>query len=219
MSSPDPRAVLERLVRERGDDYTNLSRLLGRNAAYVQQFIRRGVPRKLAEADRKQLALYFNVSEAELGAPDLGNKSAGGSARTTVVPLLTIRASAGAGAMTSDERGASHLAFDDKWLRQISAGKPSDLSLIKVQGDSMSPTLCDGDDIFVDAGDGVDRLRDGIYVLRSEDALLVKRVAVSPAARRIAIKSDNEAYPDWPDCDVGDVNVIGRVVWAGRRMR
>lgn len=218
MSDPDQRAVLERLIRERGDDYANLSRLIGRNVAYVQQFIRRGVPRKLSEADRIKLARYFNVSPEDLGAPSDAGWSVALSTRTTAVPVMRIEASAGAGATASEDRETSHVSFDDKWLRHISTSKPSDLSLIKVQGDSMWPTLSDGDDIFVDSGDGRERLRDGIYVLRRDEALLVKRLALSPAAHRISIRSDNSAYPDWPDCKICEVNIIGRVVWAGRRI-
>ena len=46
----DARQVLERLCHERGQDYASLSRLIGRNSAYIQQFIRRGTPRRLPEA-------------------------------------------------------------------------------------------------------------------------------------------------------------------------
>ena len=40
----------------------------------------------------------------------------------------------------------------------------------------MAPTLSAGDDILVDLADAADRLHDGIYVLRVDDALLVKRL-------------------------------------------
>ena len=53
------RANLDRLIRERGADFASLSRLLNRNAAYVQQYIRRKIPRKLDEDDRRTLAEYF----------------------------------------------------------------------------------------------------------------------------------------------------------------
>jgi hypothetical protein len=218
MTPVDQRAVLERLIEERGEDYAGLSRLLGRNAAYIQQFIKRGIPRKLAEADRKLLANYFGVSEASLGGPADTALKMSGAGRLIPIPRLEVRASAGAGAIGGDESAASHIGFEEEWLRRLSGGKPSDLSVIKVQGDSMWPTLSDGDDILVNAGDGANRLRDGIYVLRRDETLLVKRIALSPAARRIAIKSDNDAYPDWPDCEVRDVDIIGRVIWAGRRV-
>ena len=65
----DPRLVLERLCAERGDDFAGLSRMLGRNPAYIQQFVRRGVPKRLGEDERRKLARYFGVPEALLGGP------------------------------------------------------------------------------------------------------------------------------------------------------
>jgi len=53
MAEADGRAALARLITERGEDYAGLSRLIGRNAAYIQQFIKRGTPRRLAEPDRR----------------------------------------------------------------------------------------------------------------------------------------------------------------------
>lgn len=67
LSNEEVRGRLDALIRERGEDYSAISRLLGRNAAYVQQFIRRGTPRRLAEHDRRRLADYFRVPEEQLG--------------------------------------------------------------------------------------------------------------------------------------------------------
>ena len=82
----------------------------------------------------------------------------------------------------------------------------------------MAPTLNDGYDILVDTSDGSSRLRDGMYVLRVEDALLVKRLAVHPFRKRVTVQSDNPAYPDWPDCGFDQIQCIGRVVWAARKV-
>ena len=82
----------------------------------------------------------------------------------------------------------------------------------------MLPTLNHGDDIMVDSADDVTRLRDGIYVLRRDGLLLVKRLACSAARGRVAIVSDNVAYPTEADVCVGDLDVVGRVLWAGRRL-
>ena len=210
----DPRMALRRLIEERGEDYAGLSRLLGRNAAYIQQYIKRGIPRKLAEEDRRVLARYFGVPETILGGPD---PAASAPAGLVTIPQLDVRASAGAGALPADEAARGHLAFDQKWLRRI-AGDPKQLSMIRVEGDSMLPALSDGDEILVDRGDSGARLRDGIYVLRMEGALIVKRLSLNPAARRIAVTSDNPAYPSWPDCDPGSVDIVGRVIWVGRKL-
>ena len=215
MAEVDGRAALARLIEERGEDYAGLSRLIGRNPAYIQQFIKRGSPRRLAESDRRILARYFGVEETALGAPEAGP---GAGAGLRPVPRLDVDAAAGAGAFDGDERDGGHIAFDPAWLRRVARGAPEQLSIIRVAGDSMAPTLVDGDDILVDRGDGAARLRDGIYVLRLEGALVVKRLALNPAARTLSIRSDNPAYPGWPDCDPAAVDVVGRVVWAGRRL-
>lgn len=213
MSDEDGRAALQRLIEERGEDYAGLSRLIGRNPAYIQQFIKRGSPKRLAEADRHLLARYFGVEDALLGGLEAGP---GGG--LVPVPRLDVGASAGAGAFDGDERAEAHIAFDRAWLRRIARGAPDLLSIIRVTGDSMAPALADGDDILVDRGDGAARVRDGIYVLRIDDALVVKRLAVNPAARTLSVRSDNPAYPGWPDCDPGAIDIVGRVVWTGRRI-
>ena len=216
MEEAQARAALARLIEEEGADYSSLSRLLGRNPAYIQQYIKRGTPRRLGEEDRRRLADYFGVGEDMLGAP----AASAGPVRKDApveVPRLDVRASAGPGALGGEEAARGYIAFDPAWLRRV-AGDPKRLSLIRVEGDSMVPTLGDGDEILVDTGDAGERLRDGIYVLRIEDALVVKRVARNPAGARISIRSDNEAYPGWPDCDPAAVDIVGRVVWAGRRI-
>lgn len=215
VSPDDPRAVLDRLVRERGEDYAALSRLVGRNPAYVQQFIKRGSPRRLAERERAILAGYFRVDEAVLGAPQrraIPKVDAG----LLAVPRLDVGAAAGAGGLSEDERTEALFAFDERWLRRLSAS-PQQLAIIRVEGDSMVPTLSHGDDIMVDGSDGADRLRDGIYVLRRDGVLLVKRLACS-ARGSVAIVSDNKVYPTERDVPVAEIDIVGRVLWTGRRL-
>jgi phage repressor protein C with HTH and peptisase S24 domain len=211
------RTALQRLIEERGEDYSGLSRLLGRNAAYVQQYIKRGSPKRLAEQDRRKLARYFGVDEALLGAEAPAGAEPD-AARPVSVPLLDVGASAGAGSAVEGERTRAHVAFDPAWLRKVASGGPDGLSIIRVEGDSMLPTLAHGDEILVDRCDGRQRLRDGIYVLRLEGALMVKRLAFNPVNRNVTISSDNAAYPSWADCDPAKVELVGRAVWVGRRL-
>jgi phage repressor protein C with HTH and peptisase S24 domain len=210
-----PRAELARLIAQRREDYAGLSRMLGRNAAYIQQFIKRGVPKRLSEDDRRKLARYFDVDESLLGGPAAQPRH---SDSLIAIPRLDVQASAGPGAFTEGERPVAHLGFDELFLKQLCSARPTDLSIIRVRGDSMFPTLADGDDIMVDRSVQGMRVQDGIYVLRRDDTLTVKRIAVHPGSRKLTISSDNPAYPSWPDCDAADVDVIGRVVWAGRKI-
>ena len=211
----EPRKALERLCAERGEDFAGLSRFLGKNPAYIQQYIRRGTPRRLGEDERRKLARYFGVAESTFGGPaEAGLPPAG------LVPVqrVMVRASAGPGALPVSELAHPYFAFDERWLKALTASKQSDLSLIRVEGDSMAPTLNDGDDILVDRAGCKEALRDGIYVLRVEDSLLVKRLAVHPFGRRVTVQSDNPAYPDRPDCGLDEIHCIGRVIWAGRKI-
>jgi phage repressor protein C with HTH and peptisase S24 domain len=211
----DPRLILERLCAERGEDFAGLSRMLGRNPAYIQQFVRRGVPKRLKEEERRKLARYFSISEALLGGPPDSEQPLPG-----LVPVKRhpVHVSAGPGAVVSEEFGKPYFAFDERWLKSLTPSDPSRLSIVRVEGDSMAPTLNAGDDILVDLADSADRLRDGIYVLRIDDAVVVKRLALNPTGRHVTIQSDNPAYPDWPDCSLDVVNAIGRVIWSGRRI-
>lgn len=249
MEPDDARAELDRLIRQRGENYGALSRMLGRNPAYIQQFIKRGTPRWLDERDRRALARFFGVDEAVLGGEGLlpaGGDSlpvptaAGARRRGAAMALvgrLSLGASAGAGSLDEDERPTGAVAFDPLWLR-LQGLKAEHLSILHVDGDSMASALNHGDDIMVDRSDAGARLRDGIYVLRFDDVLMVKRIALSPrprgdmarsdVARRdeeaaakpwvLTISSDNPLYPSWEDVDPGLVEIVGRVVWVGRRL-
>lgn len=212
MMEQDPRAALQRLILENGDDYAGLSKLVGRNAAYIQQFIKRGSPKKLPETERGILARYYGVEETLLGGPakEVVKSS------IHLIPKLAVGASAGAGAINDRETLAGQIGFDENWLRKQGLD-PARLSLIRVEGESMSPTLNDGDDIMVDDRAATTALRDGVHVIRLDDMLMVKRIAVGPHGR-LSVLSDNPAYPGWPDLDGASVTIIGRVVWAGRRL-
>jgi len=208
------RAELERLVTSSPASYAALSKMLGRNAAYLQQYVKRGSPQFLEERDRKLLANFLGVDEARLGAPS----EHATASKLVSIRKLDVRASAGPGASVDGEDLIAAYSFDRRWLRNIGQAAPEKLSIIRVRGDSMMPTLADGDEILVSAHDGTSALRDGIYVLERDDALVVKRLALNPSSGLLTIASDNPAYPTWGECPFDSIRVIGRVVWTGRKV-
>ena len=211
----DPRLVLQRLCAEHREDFAGLSRMLGRNPAYIQQFVRRGVPKRLGEEERRKLARYFAVPEELLGGPPEEARAPNGLVSVKRHPVAV---SAGPGAIVTGELGKPCFAFDERWLKALTSTRPAKLSIVRVEGDSMSPTLNAADDILVDLDDAAERLRDGIYVLRIDDAVVVKRLALNPLGGLVTIQSDNPAYPDWPDCGLDEISCIGRVIWSGRKI-
>ncbi|MBX7494251.1 peptidase S24 [Qipengyuania sp. 6B39] len=205
------REELDRLIQQRRLGYSSISRMIGRNSSYIQQFIKRGSPRKLDDDDRRTLASFFGVDEQVLGGPPAPMRDG-----LIEIPVLNVDASAGFGAIAESETAHTRFGFDERWLARLTRAKSASLSIIHVLGDSMEPTLSDGDEVLVDASDQGSRLRDGIYVLRADDALVVKRVTLKPGGCKITISSDNSAYPSWDDVDRSEIQVVGRVIWFGR---
>ena len=210
-----PREKLAELARERGHSLAALSRMLGRNASYLQQYITKGSPRKLEEADRRRLAQFFGIGEAELGGPE--EISLARSGDWVEVPRLPLEASAGPGAV-SGAVGAAEIAFDAfrfsrRWLREQGL-EPALLSSIRVMGDSMDPLLRDGDEILVDRAPRP--FREGVHVVRLGEALHVKLLQAVPPDR-LRLISKNAAYEP-VEVGMADVDVVGRVVWKGGRL-
>jgi len=214
MADEDSRDALRRIARERGASLAKLSRFIGRNDAYLQQFVTRGSPVRLDEEDRRKLATYLDVDEEVLGGPpsDIPRPE-----DMVLVRRLNIEAAAGRGRMVEDEFAVGKFRFERHWLRQLSPAGPDELSIITFVGDSMAPTINDGDDGLVDHSSAGRRVRDGIYVLRRDESLMVKRLAMAPRAGTVTIVSDNPAYPTWSDVPVSEIDVLGRVIWASRK--
>ena len=216
MVTTDPRSKLLLLASKHGASLSGLSELIGRNSTYLQQFIRKGSPRKLEETDRRTLAQFFGIDESELGAPeDNSSPLAGKSTKRDWidVPRLALGASAGPGLLAGEELPIGAFRFGARWLREQGLD-PAQLSAIRVEGDSMEATLRDGDEILVDRTPRP--WRDGIHVVRAGDALLVKRLDTGRPGV-IALVSDNPAYRTLelaPD----EIAVIGRVVWKSGRL-
>jgi len=217
----DPRARLLELAQERNTPLARLSKLIGRNGTYLQQFIKKGSPRKLEEKDRRMLADFFGVAESELGgaAEDYSYSPASKLPLSAAqdpwikVPRLPLGASAGAGAIAGDEVAFDSFGFSRRWLREQGL-ENAELSAIRVEGDSMEPLLRAGDEILVDRAPR--EFRDGVHVVRLGDTLVVKRVA-SLGVGRLSLLSQNMAYPP-VEVGVDEVEIVGRVVWKSGRL-
>lgn len=215
MVAIDPRERLLELAGQRKVSLAQLSAMIGRNSSYLQQFVRKGSPRKLEETDRAKLARFFGVGEGELGSAEDISYKATKSPRFgwIAIPRLPLEASAGPGALSREERPFDSFGFSADWLRAQNLD-PTMLSMIQVSGDSMHPTLDDGDEILVDRSPRP--LREGIHVVRVDEAVLVKRLDTGRPGF-IALVSDNPIYAR-VELPAGDVQVIGRVVWKGGRL-
>ncbi len=207
----DPREKLAGLARERGSSLAALSRMIGRNPSYLQQYITKGSPRRLEEEDRRRLAQFFGVAETELGASE--EKSYAGEEDWFDIPRVAVEASAGPGTVGGSEATFDTLRFSRRWLSEQGL-PPGRLSTIRVMGDSMEPLLRDGDELLVDRSERP--FRDGIHVVRLDGNLLVKRVA-SQGSGRFSLLSQNLAYPPIT-VESGNMEIVGRAVWKSGRL-
>ena len=201
MKIVDPRRRLQEVATAQGESLAGLSRLIGRSHAYLQQWVARGTPRVLTERDRRVLADYLGVAETELGAA---------AAATWRVRRLDVAASAGPGAAVE---GEALLGLDivSVALARSLGVREGAASIIRVNGDSMAPGLVDGDRLLIDEASRTPDAKGGVYVVRIDGVLLVKRVR--RGARRLSVSSDN---PDAPVLPAGAPEVIGRAVWQMR---
>lgn len=135
----------------------------------------------------------------------------------SVIPRYDVRASAGPGAVVAsgDLDGAGFMAFRTEWLRRLGIN-PQRAEVILAVGDSMEPTIHDGDVILVDRS--IDKVVDnGIYVVTLGNLVLVKRVQTRRDGSAV-LKSDNQRYDDEvvPAHELPDLKIEGRVRWFGR---
>lgn len=191
------REALARLISQRGESFHSISRILGRNPTYIQQFMKRGSPRCLCEEDRNQLAHYFGVQESALGGPQRDNLR---EASFIQIPILDTR--------QAEEAGRSG------WALQSNVQK---LAIFSVSDTVLAPEVIPGDEVVIDRQDSLSMLRDGLYAVQRDSITSIRRVRISAHQHNLAISGN-----DWSIlCPVGrppdNLTFLGRVVWIGRR--
>lgn len=201
-----PRQALDDLIREREETYAAVSRLLGRNSAYIQQYIKRGTPARLDQSDIAQLALHFDVP-----AKLLGGKESSSSPRRSVitVPVIEVK-----GSEIPQERSR---IVDEAWLTRL-CNRPAGLAILPIVGEAMQPTLQNGDEVIIQRLRSHDALLDELYAVRGSSETFVRRIALDPTKNRISVLTDHPAYPSWNDVQRKAINVVGRVIWIGSQV-
>jgi phage repressor protein C with HTH and peptisase S24 domain len=133
----------------------------------------------------------------------------------TLIPRVSVEASAGGGLAVQDEQVEHWLAFRRDWLKKrgLAAGQ---CVAVTVRGDSMRPELLDGDVAFVDRGTTEPTGRDQVFVFRHLDAVLVKRLRRTVGG--VLVSSVNPEYHAYT-IEAGleeDFAVLGRVFSVAR---
>lgn len=133
------------------------------------------------------------------------------------VPRYNVTAAAGNGHPVDLEEPLFCMAFRRYWIENYVTTDIKQLSVIAVKGDSMEGVLNDGDNILVNHA--ATTPRDGLFVLRINNDLMVKRVQSVPG--KLLITSSNPAYAPFEidlarNHDDVETAIVGRVEWFGR---
>lgn len=136
------------------------------------------------------------------------------------VPFVAIRASMGGGAQIEEEtlEPGQPFTFQQSWIQRDLRASPERLRLLRVEGDSMMPTLMDSDVVLVDTGKRAPT-PPGIFVLHDGFGLVAKRLEHIPMSDppRVRVISDNERYSPY-ECTAEEINIVGRVRWFSREL-
>ena len=108
------------------------------------------------------------------------------------------------------------LAFRNDWLEQFGGAKQ--LFVIKVEGDSMEPTLKESDTVLINKNANAIGTGGGIFAINWHDMSMVKRLQMKPQTDEIIIKSDNPNY-DSMVVKPNEILIEGKVIWYGRELR
>ena len=132
-----------------------------------------------------------------------------------LIPSYQVSVSAGYGSLNDDKPTKRQLAFPNEWLRRRNL-TACDLAVVFAIGESMEPTINNGNTVLVDLSDT--KLKDSsIYVLRFGENLFAKRLQ-QRFDGSVCLKSDNKEYDDQivkPD-ELEQLAIIGKVVWIGK---
>lgn len=153
------------------------------------------------------------AGQGEVGTADVSVVAPDG-VQTIYVPKVEARLSAGTGSLEVSDNIKGYFGFRSDWLHR--KGCPTQMVLMSITGDSMRPTLENGDLALINLAQ-TDVVSGGIYAVGVDDSVLVKRLDKRPG--KIVLVSDNrDAYAP-QELDMTDeivresLRVIGRVLW------
>ena len=130
--------------------------------------------------------------------------------------LYNAEPSAGNGTTFDDEHIVDWYPVSRKWLKEAGLNEKN-LVVGAAKGDSMQPTIKDGDLLMLDRSKT--EATAGVYVIRMSGELFVKRVQKNPIDNSVTIKSDNNTYDPIVarEDQLSMLDIVGKVVWIGSK--
>jgi phage repressor protein C with HTH and peptisase S24 domain len=130
-----------------------------------------------------------------------------------LVPVIEGYISAGAG-LYPVEHSEIKLAFRKDWISRY--GDYKKMSLIYVKGDSMEPTIYDGDIVLVNHNVTHISKNGAIYAIVIDNLIMIKRLQ-KIGNNKVLVISDNQKYPAY-ETKESELNINGQVIWFGHEI-
>lgn len=125
------------------------------------------------------------------------------------LPLVETRLSAGGGSFVLNENVETYYAYRKQFINRI-ATSPKNVILACATGNSMEPTLYDGDTVMIDTGRH--SIEDGrIFAVRFGDTIALKRLSLLPNGRVLVISDNRDEYAAY-EAGIKDIHVIGKML-------
>jgi phage repressor protein C with HTH and peptisase S24 domain len=133
----------------------------------------------------------------------------------SAVPLYGAQASAGPGAENASDEVEDLLAFRQDWLSKLNV-KGSHACLLRIRGESMTPTLQPGDLALIDRGRKKVRTGRAYAFVDIDGQTRIKRID-RPDGDTMVLRSDNLSHPSEVrrGNDLNRMVIIGEVIWSG----
>jgi len=224
---PTENSVGQRILSVLGDRSRKwLAQESGLPESTVGDAILRGPARtevaiKLADALGVSLDAMLGRVVEEDAAPVAGKREASAvdSAAIVSVPVHDVQVAAGAGRLADRlPPPIYYWSFSRDWMEANLRGV-GQLVMVEVSGSSQEPELSEGDLVAVDLDQS--RLREGLFVVRLDDLLVIKHIQVD--GRIVRLMSRNPLY-DPVEIDMHEpgiderFEVVGRAVWASKML-
>lgn len=194
----------------------HFAEITGKSASHIYK-----ICRGMSRPSMAYLQELYDEYKVDLTWLLTGEQSSGQVAGTpndsdlVFTPMFDVQASAGMGSDIASEEVEDYFAFNKSFLsRQLNVSSEQ-LVFVTISGDSMLPTLHEGDRVLVDMSQKIVS-HEGLYLLQSEDGLMAKRLTDKQG--ELSVVSDNPEYENWTvEASAREANPIaGKIVWCAR---
>ena len=213
-TTQDPRQIIRTKLAERHLNMSAVSKMLGKNHAYLHQFLDREIPAQLPELVRGQLAEILQVPEGVLKGPG-GRRPAGTRVPTAGAPYIADKMPVkGAGQGGSEGFFPWNGETVDYVTRPPQLAGATEAYAVYVAGSSMEPRYLAGELVHIHPGKPVTPGAFVLVQLRPESDGETPRAFIKRLVRRTATKVTFEQFnpPKEIDIKASEIKSMHRIV-------